>query len=111
MIVSVPLAEVGEGSVHAVRVNEGLTLALCQLEGRYHAVEDKCPHRGGKLSEGELTGGLLVCPLHHFKFSLKDGRCLMPRHLVLRRFPVLVEGDALKIEVELEVQQDAPRPV
>jgi nitrite reductase/ring-hydroxylating ferredoxin subunit len=111
VIVSIPLETLagGEGTVHGVRI-EGFDLAIFKEQDQYYAVEDKCPHRGGKFSEGgEVANGRLVCPLHHFKFELKNGRCLMPKHLKLRKFPVSREGDVLK--VDLQVQQDAPRPV
>ena len=110
MIFSLAVSDLpGEGTVHGVTA-EGIALVVFEAEGQYHAVEDKCPHRGGKFSEGgEVSGGRLICPLHHFKFGLKDGRCVMPKHLKLRKFPVTREGDVLKIE--LQVQQDAPRPV
>lgn len=109
MIITVNAADVPEAKPLAVRVNDTLTLAVCRFEGAYHAFDGKCPHRGAPLAEGEIAGELLVCPLHHFKFSLKTGRCLMPRHLKLRSFPVHEEAGELRIE--LEVQQDAPRPV
>jgi nitrite reductase/ring-hydroxylating ferredoxin subunit len=109
MIVTVNAAEVPEAKPLAVRVSDSLTLAVCRVEGAYYAFDGKCPHRGAQLAEGELAGELIVCPLHHFKFSLKTGRCLMPRHLKLRSFPVREEGGELRIE--LEVQQDAARPV
>lgn len=109
MIVTVAVSEVPDGKPLAVRVTDQLTLAVCRLEGSYHAFDSKCPHRGAQLADGELAGELLVCPLHHFKFSLKTGRCVMPKHLKLRRFPVRQEGGELNIE--LEVEQDAPRPV
>ena len=109
MIVTVPAAEVADGKPHAVAVSDALTLVVCRLEGTYHAFDGKCPHRGARLADGELAGELLVCPLHHFKFSVKSGRCVMPRHLKLRRFPVREEAGQLAIE--LEVQQDLARPV
>ena len=109
MIVTVAASEVPDGKPLAIRVSDELVLAVCRLDGSYHAFDSKCPHRGAQLADGELAGELLVCPLHHFKFSLKTGRCVMPRHLKLRRFPVRQEGGELKIE--LEVEQDAPRPV
>jgi nitrite reductase/ring-hydroxylating ferredoxin subunit len=111
VIVTVPVSDVPAGKPLAVPVNDQLTLAVCQVEGQYHAVDSKCPHRGAKLAEGELVGDLLVCPVHHFKFSLKNGRCVMPKHLKLRSFPVAQEGDQLKIDVQLQVEQDAPRAV
>ncbi len=92
-----------------MRVNDQLTLAVCQVQGKYHAVDGKCPHRGAQLAEGELAGDLIVCPLHYFKYNLVTGRCVMPRHLKLRGFPVRQEGDELKIE--LQVEEHVPRPV
>jgi nitrite reductase (NADH) small subunit len=109
MIVTLAVAEVPEGKPLAVRVSDTLTLAVCKLEGTYYAFDGKCPHRGAPLAEGEIQGELLVCPLHHFKFNLKTGRCMMPRHLKLRGFPVREEEGQLRIE--LQVEQDAPRPV
>jgi len=99
VIVTLGVAEVPAGRPLAVRVSEALTLAVCELEGSYFAFENKCPHRGAPLAEGELAGELIVCPLHHFKFSLKTGRCVLPRHLKLRGFTVSREGDRLSIDV------------
>jgi nitrite reductase (NADH) small subunit len=109
LIVTVRPADVPESKPLAVRVSETLTLAVCKLEDAYYAFDGKCPHRGAPLAEGTISGELIICPLHHFKFNLKTGRCVMPRHLKLRSFPVREEAGELKIE--LEVQQDAPRPV
>lgn len=100
MIVTLGVAQVPAGKPLAVRVSDTLTLAVCELDGVYHAFEDKCPHRAAALSQGELTGEFIVCPAHHFKFSLKTGRCLMPRHLKLRSFPLRREGDRLSIDVK-----------
>jgi len=109
VIVTVAAADVPAGKPLAVQVSEELTLAVVRLDGSYYAFDGKCPHRGGQLAEGTLAGELLVCPLHHFKFSLKTGRCVMPKHLRLRSFPVRQEGELLQIE--LQVEEHAPRPV
>ena len=100
MIVTVGLAEVPAGKPLAVRVSDTLTLAVCELDGAYHAFDAKCPHRAASLAQGEIAGGLIVCPLHHFKFNLKTGRCVMPKHLKLRSFAVTREGDRLSIELK-----------
>jgi nitrite reductase/ring-hydroxylating ferredoxin subunit len=106
VIVTVGVAEVPAGRPLAVRVSDTLTLAVCELEGAYLAFDGKCPHRGALLGEGVLEGGLLVCPLHHFKFDLaKGGRCVMPKHLKLKSFPVVREGERLSIDV-----RDAAEP-
>jgi nitrite reductase (NADH) small subunit len=93
-----------------VKVSDTLTLAVCELDGAYHAVDQKCPHRAAPLSEGTISGELIVCPLHHFKFHLQTGRCLMPRHLRLRSFAVTRAGDQLQIEVKEADVRDAAAP-
>ena len=105
MIVTVPVSDIPADKPKAVVVNEQLTLAVCRMEDGFHAVDNKCPHRGAPLAQGAVTGNLLVCPLHHFRFDLKSGRCVMPKHLKVRAFPVTravtPEGDMLNIEVEM----------
>ena len=77
-----------------------MTLAVCLVDGRYFALESECPHRGGaELADGEVGDNLIVCPLHHFKFNLETGRCLMPKHLRAKMFPVTRDGDMLRIEL------------
>jgi nitrite reductase/ring-hydroxylating ferredoxin subunit len=100
MVISIPVADVPPDKIVAVPVNDQLTLAVCQFEGAYYAANNRCPHRGAPLSDGTLVGELMVCPLHHFKFSVKTGRCVMPKHLKLASIRVEQQGDQLVIEVE-----------
>ena len=100
MIVTLGVSEVPAGKPLAVRVSDTLTLAVCELDGVYHAFDEKCPHRAAALTQGEITGELIVCPVHHFKFNLKTGRCVMPRHLKLRSFTVTREGQWLSVDVK-----------
>ncbi len=57
-----------------VRVGEE-RVALVRVEGRLYALGDTCPHRGGPLSEGDLDGHLLHCPLHAWPFDVRTGVC------------------------------------
>jgi len=100
VIVTVGISEVPAGKPLAVRVSDTLTLAVCERDGAYHAFDEKCPHRAASLTQGEIAGELIVCPVHHFKFNLKTGRCVMPKHLKLRSFPVTRDGDRLSIDVK-----------
>ena len=43
-------------------------------DGQLHALEDRCPHQGAALSFGQLEDGLLVCPLHRYRFDPATGR-------------------------------------
>ncbi|MBI5415906.1 MAG: nitrite reductase small subunit NirD [Candidatus Omnitrophica bacterium] len=52
----------------------GEEIAVFRLrDGKLAAVENRCPHRQGPLSEGLLGSGKVVCPLHGHKFDLASG--------------------------------------
>ena len=48
-------------------------IALFNLGDRFLAVGNQCPHRGGPLSDGIVTGAAVVCPLHAWKVNLETG--------------------------------------
>ena len=108
MIVTLAAGEVPPDRPLAVRVSDTLTLAVCARDGGYYAFDNKCPHKGAPLADGELSGELVICPLHHFKFSVKTGRCMMPRHLRLKTYPVNSEANELRIEIPDFKDAEAP---
>lgn len=67
--------EIPPGGLLRVEV-EGLLICLANVEGRIYAVNDDCPHIGGALSDGELAGCVLTCPVHLARFDVRDGRVL-----------------------------------
>lgn len=56
----------------------GHEIAIFNLGDRALAIENRCPHRGGPLSEGMLSGGMVVCPLHAWKVCLSTGSVTKP---------------------------------
>jgi nitrite reductase/ring-hydroxylating ferredoxin subunit/uncharacterized membrane protein len=65
-------AALGEGELKGADV-DGVAICVARVNGQLHALWDTCVHRGGSLSEGELDGGCVVCPLHSSAFRLEDG--------------------------------------
>jgi nitrite reductase/ring-hydroxylating ferredoxin subunit/uncharacterized membrane protein len=65
-------AALGEGELRAVEA-DGRPVVLARVRGEVHALGDTCAHRGGSLSEGELVGDCVECPLHGSRFRLTDG--------------------------------------
>ncbi|WP_276352331.1 nitrite reductase small subunit NirD [Cohnella caldifontis] len=54
-------------------------IALFRLtDGEVLALENRCPHKGGKLSEGMVCGGTVHCPLHDWRIDLRTGSALEP---------------------------------
>ena len=55
---------------------EGQRIALFNVEGTYYAIGDSCTHRGGPLSEGDVQGTKVTCPLARRGFRSENGRRL-----------------------------------
>lgn len=105
------VAEVPPGARKRVTAG-GRDIVLFNVGGDFFAVADRCPHQGGRLSEGKLVGlveapepgryawsrpGEIVrCPWHGWEFDLRTGqsRC-EPRRLRTRTYDVVLEpGEA-----------------
>src|SRR5229473_8213267 len=56
----------------------GKRIAIFNLGGKYYAIEDTCPHRGGPLSEGMLAEDEVICPWHGSRFKVRTGAVLTP---------------------------------
>ena len=49
-------------------------LLIANLNGKFYAVDNRCPHKQADMSQGQLEGSLLVCPEHGAKFDLTTGK-------------------------------------
>ena len=49
-------------------------VAIFNLGNRFLAVENRCPHKGGPLADGIVSGATVICPLHAWKLSLETGQ-------------------------------------
>jgi nitrite reductase (NADH) small subunit len=62
-------------------------------EGEIFALEDRCPHKGGPLSQGIVFGTRVACPLHGWTVALADGCAVAPDRGCARKFEVEVASD------------------
>ncbi len=94
-------SQVQPGTVEVFEV-DGKALCIGQTtDGRWGAIDDDCTHDGGDLGEGELSGDSVECPRHGSLFDLRTGKPLtLPAYRPVESFPVLVEDDTIKLEVE-----------
>jgi nitrite reductase (NADH) small subunit len=56
------------------------------------AMHDKCPHKGGPLSQGIVHGKRVTCPLHGWNIGLEDGQAVAPDVGGCKKFEVKVEN-------------------
>ncbi len=93
-------SEVPPGTVKVYDV-DGRQIALCNVDGTYHAIDDVCTHDGGSLDQGELDGAQIECPRHGARFDVTTGRALtLPAVMPVKSYPVQVDGDEIKVQVE-----------
>ena len=76
----------------------GLDVAVFRnSEDQVFALLDRCPHKGGPLSQGIVFGEHVACPLHNWAISLEDGQARAPDIGCATRFAVRVEGGAVSL--------------
>ena len=76
-------------------------IAIFNLGDRFLATENRCPHRGGPLCDGIVTGPSVVCPLHTWKVRLDTGAVDRPsgRTECVRTYPTRVEDGVVLVQV------------
>jgi nitrite reductase/ring-hydroxylating ferredoxin subunit len=94
------LADVVDGELRAFAV-EGVTwpVIVTRVDGELHACPGVCPHEDVELAGGDLTGPVITCPGHGYMFDLTTGRCAHDPALELRRYPIIVIGDELWVDL------------
>src|SRR5947208_3863131 len=90
--------EVKPGHGIVAEVN-GKTLAVFNVDGRFHAIDNTCIHRGGPLGEGELEGSVVTCPWHGWQYDVTTGRNIMDESEGVERYDVKVDGGAVLVAV------------
>lgn len=92
------VADTPPGTI-SVHESGGVRIALCNVNGRFYAIDDVCTHDGGPLDQGELQGELVECPRHGAKFDVTTGRAVvLPAVRPVRTYPVRVDGDDVMVD-------------
>ncbi|WP_455231546.1 nitrite reductase small subunit NirD [Geopseudomonas aromaticivorans] len=68
------------------------------------ALDDRCPHKGGPLSQGLIYGKRVACPLHNWQIDLASGEALEPDVGCAHKYPVKVEDG--RVLLALKTVQD-----
>jgi len=68
-------------------------------EGEVFALADRCPHKGGPLSQGIVFGRRVACPLHNWVIQLEDGCAAAPDEGCAGHYEVKVEEDQVFIKI------------
>lgn len=69
-------------------------------DDRVFAVHDKCPHKGGQLSQGIVHGARVACPMHNTQIDLETGTAVAPDEGTTPCIPVRVEGGVISLSIK-----------
>jgi nitrite reductase/ring-hydroxylating ferredoxin subunit len=75
----------------------GKTLAVFNVDGTIHAINNTCCHREGPLGEGELVGDIVTCPWHGWRFNVTTGACMNNPSAQVEAYEVKIEGEDVKV--------------
>jgi len=85
----------------------GHEIAIFNLGDRFLAIGNNCPHRGGPLSDGIVSGRTVVCPLHAWKIDLESGQVTNrpEKNLCVKTFATAVREGVLMLELSITGDQ------
>ncbi|MBS1796639.1 MAG: Rieske 2Fe-2S domain-containing protein [Acidobacteria bacterium] len=82
-----------------VKLKDGGEVALFNVDGKFHAIENFCPHKGYPLADSRLYGATVECDLHGWRIDVTTGECLTKKECSLEAYEVVVEDGWIKILV------------
>ena len=86
------------GTVRTVEI-DGTQIAVFNLNGNYHAIEDVCTHEAEALSDGTVEGEEIICPRHGARFSIITGAALTaPAYEPLAVIPVRIDDGMVAVK-------------
>ncbi len=91
-------SDVGEADLIEVVV-DGNPYAICKVDGKIYALNGVCPHQGGPLGQGILTGSSIMCPWHAWNFDCRTGENDVEPDEKVETFRVEVQGTDVLIDI------------
>jgi nitrite reductase (NADH) small subunit len=88
------------GARRVVRTHGGEVAVFRNAEDKVFALLDRCPHKGGPLSQGIVFGESVACPLHNWTIGLDSGCAKAPDEGCTPRFSVKVENGLVSLDVD-----------
>src|SRR5215472_5280743 len=84
------LEDIPVRGARVVKTARGCIAVFRTAENEAYAIDDRCPHKGGPLSQGIVHGHAVTCPLHNWVIDLPTGEAVAPDRGCVRRIAVRV---------------------
>ena len=91
--------DVPPGRGATVKLKDGKEVALFNVGGNFHAIENFCPHKAYPLADSRLYGNIVECDLHAWRFDVRTGECFTKKGCSIESYEVVVEDNMIKILV------------
>jgi nitrite reductase (NADH) small subunit len=101
------LTDIPVRGARVVKTAAGCVAVFRTAENEAHALEDRCPHKGGPLSQGIVHGTSVTCPLHNWVISLKTGEAQGADKGVVHTIPLRIESGRLLLDFTSLKARDA----
>jgi nitrite reductase (NADH) small subunit len=105
-----PLDAIPPRGARVLETADGPIAVFRTSDDRVFALRDRCPHRGGPLSQGIVHGKCVTCPLHDWVVDLPTGTARAPDEGVVETFAVRVERERVLVELVNDVVHCASAP-
>ncbi len=93
------VSDVPAGRGATVKLKNGKEVALFNVGGNFHAIENFCPHKAYPLADSRLLGNIVECDLHGWRFDVRNGECYTKKNCSLESYEVIIEDEMIKILV------------
>lgn len=101
------LQDIPRQGARVVKTPVGCIAIFRTADDQVFALEDRCPHKGGPLSEGIVHGTSVTCPLHAWVFDLSTGQAQGADDGAVRTFGARVEGGRVLLEADFLARRSA----
>lgn len=101
------LEDIPRQGARVVKTAQGCVAVFRTAEDRVFALDDRCPHKGGPLSEGIVHGNAVTCPLHAWVFSLETGAAQGADEGAVNSYPARIEAGRILLDASRLVRRSA----
>lgn len=100
------VTDIPKDGARVVKTPLGDIAVFRNMQDEIFALRDKCPHKGGPLSQGIIFGKTVACPLHNWNIALDTGIAVAPDEGCAASFPIKVDGK--KVFLSLTPNEGCP---
>lgn len=101
------LEDIPVQAARLIRTADGCVAIFRTGDDKVFALDDRCPHKGGPLSEGIVAGHTITCPLHNWVFDLNTGQAKGADEGSVRTYGIRVEAGRILIDADIMADRHA----